>query len=123
MSFSGRRALRGSSLVLAVALGGLLAGLASSAGGAEAERCGHVKPEGTKYLVTARHVDCDKARSVVNYVLTHGEPTQGSPGIPPPGWSCGWSYGTHNGEPSRAGPACEKGRKRAFGYQEGWKPL
>lgn len=98
--------------------------ISSPADGAPPKRCGTVHADGTSFSVRAsNNLGCGEARRVVRFVLTHGKPTQGAPGKSPAGWSCGYSVGTTNGTTGRAGPACTSGRKQAFGYEKGYRPL
>jgi hypothetical protein len=92
---------------------------------ASARGCGSVPAIGTSfhvYVLDAR-VGCTTARGVVVYVLTHGRPSQGSPGRSPRGWSCAWGFGYYHGErfrSGRAGPLCSHGRLVVQGLQAGY---
>lgn len=92
-----------------------------------ASRCGSVKVKKTRYRVFGRgKVSCAKARFVIKFVLTHGKPTQGSPGRAPKGWSCGYGFGKKKGEIARAGPTCERRGgvgTLVKGLEPGFKPL
>lgn len=98
---------------------------AAPAPAAPPQRCGSVQADGATFKVRAsNNLGCNAARRVVRFVLTHGQPTQGSPGTAPAGWSCGYSFGTSSaGLTARTGPACEMGSKLANGYEKGFKPL
>jgi hypothetical protein len=86
------------------------------------QSCGRVRALGTSFSVAVLegHVRCTTARRVIEYVLTHGKPTQGSPGRSPSGWQCGYGYGFYhrNHEQSgRAGPNCSSGSTNVQGTQ------
>lgn len=75
--------------------------------------CGHVRGEGTTFRVDVFRgaISCPTARGVIRYVLTHGSPTQASPGVAPRGWSCGYGYGFYHGhhnQSGRVGPICTR---------------
>jgi hypothetical protein len=87
-------------------------------------RCGRVRGLGTTFAVDVLqgHVSCSTARHVIKFVLTHGHPTQGSPGKSPPGWQCGYGYGFYHGnrrQGGRAGPSCSRGSRIVQGTQAG----
>jgi hypothetical protein len=84
-----------------------------------------VRALGTTFRVDVLegHVRCGIARRVIAYVLTHGKPTQGSPGTSPSGWECGYGYGFYHGNherSGRAGPDCSSGSKDVQGTQAGY---
>jgi hypothetical protein len=59
-----------------------------------------------------------EARRVIEYVLSHGHPSQGSPGTAPRGWSCGYGFGYEHGdsgETETAGPNCSRGHDNVQG--------
>jgi hypothetical protein len=92
---------------------------------ASSRACGSVPAIGTSFRVYVLdgRVGCTTARSVVAYVLTHGRPSQGSPGRSPRGWSCAWGFGFYHGErfrSGRAGPLCTSGRLAVQGLQAGY---
>jgi hypothetical protein len=123
--FSAVRVL-GACLVASVCLGTIDAGLAHSTGGT-GRSCGVVDGRGSAYHVNIfdGRVSCARARAVIQYVLTHGHPTQGSPGKSPSGWSCGYGYGLYHGNHSqsgRAGPNCSRGGNDVQGTQTGYTP-
>jgi hypothetical protein len=87
--------------------------------------CGRVPAIGTSFhvYVLDGRVGCTMARDIVAYVLTHGRPSQGSPGRSPRGWSCAWGFGYVHGErfrSGRAGPLCTHGRLTVQGLQAGY---
>jgi hypothetical protein len=87
--------------------------------------CGKVRGLGTTFTVEVLQgrVSCATARHVIEYVLTHGKPTQGSPGKSPPGWQCGYGYGFYHGnheQSARAGPSCSNGSRIVQGTQAGY---
>jgi hypothetical protein len=87
--------------------------------------CGSVPAIDTRFhvYVIDGPVGCTTARNVVAFVLTHGRPTQGSPGRSPRGWSCSWGFGYYHGErfrSGRAGPLCTRGRLTVQGLQVGY---
>jgi len=89
--------------------------------------CGRVRGLGTSFSVAVLqgHVRCTTARRVIEYVLTHGKPTQGSPGRSPSGWQCGYGYGFYHGhheQSGRAGPNCSSGSTDVQGTQAGYNP-
>jgi len=92
---------------------------------ASARGCGSVPAIGTSFhvYVLDGRVGCRAARKVVAYVLTHGRPSQGSPGSSPRGWSCAWGFGYFHGErfrSGRAGPLCTHGRLIVQGLEAGY---
>jgi hypothetical protein len=114
--------------LLAAAMCTLAAASSSVPAGAEAalpKRCGEVHARGVDWRVRAGDVGCRKARRVIRFVLTHGQPTQGSPGRAPAGWRCAYGYGrAPDGRTGRAGPKCSgPGPRRADGYGPGYRPL
>jgi hypothetical protein len=75
--------------------------------------------------VVAGRLGCSTARYVIGYVLSHGVPTQGSPGSSPRGWTCGYGYGYYHGhrqQYARAGPECSSKRRVVQGTQAGYVP-
>jgi hypothetical protein len=92
---------------------------------ASARGCGDVPAIGTRFRVYVIEglVGCATARNVVAHVLTHGHPSQGSPGRSPLGWSCAWGFGYYHGERSRsgrAGPLCTHGHLIVEALQAGY---
>ena len=119
------------SAVYLMALDGSLEAARGGAGAAVAhvssapKTCGRVRALGTTFNVDvlAGRVRCQIARRVIDYVLTHGKPTQGSPGTSPLGWLCGYGYGFYHGhheQSGRAGPSCRSGSKIVQGTQDGY---
>lgn len=89
---------------------------------ASARGWGSLPATGTRFhvYVLAGPVGCMTARNVVAYVLTHGRPSQGSPGRSPRGWSCAWGFGYYHGErfrSGRAGSLCTHRRLTVQGVQ------
>lgn len=93
---------------------------------ARSRRCRAIRARDTAWHVrrTAGTISCRRARFVVRYVLTHSnpDPTVMRPGRPPPGWECGFIYGTENGHFGRIGPECTRGRNVIIGYPRGSRP-
>ena len=75
--------------------------------------------------VKSGHVSCRKARSVIRYVTSHGQPTQGRPGKSPRGWNCFYGYGYYHGDHrrlGRAGPECQSATKTVEGVDPNYVP-
>jgi hypothetical protein len=121
-------------LAVAVLSAAYLVGLDTPAGAARDHAVGHqaavtacrrVRGLGTTFSVDVLHgrVNCATARHVIEYVLTHGKRTQGSPGKSPPGWQCGYGYGFYHGnheQSGRAGPSCSSGSRIVQGTEAGY---
>jgi hypothetical protein len=88
-------------------------------------RCGRVSRQHTTFAVDVfrGRVSCATARYVIEYVLTHGKPTQDEPGTSLPGWQCGYGYvqGNHT-EYGRAEPNCSRRQNELQGTQAGYTP-
>jgi hypothetical protein len=116
-------------LLACLAAGDAASGQAGGALGRAAvvpkQNCGRVRALGTSFSVAVLegHIRCRTARRVIEYVLTHGKPTQGSPGKSPSGWQCGYGYGFYHGnheQSGRAGPDCSSGPTNVQGTQAGY---
>jgi hypothetical protein len=93
----------------------ICAAASTAQAGQDGHACGDIHATGQAYRVNVfrGNISCDTAKSVIKYVLGHGQPSQGSPGAAPRGWSCGYGFGYVHGDSGvteEAGPNCSRGR-------------
>ncbi len=89
--------------------------------------CGEVLAHRFRFRVdvVSGRAPCPVARRVITYVLTHGAPTQGSPGKDPAGWVCGYAHGYYHGGHARlgrSGPSCVSRGRTVKGTEAGYTP-